>query len=72
MPPLAIVADAPARPADEGVLTDPALVFLAELVERFGPRVQQLLKARGMRQSPARTAAVSGRKSGVSPASILA
>lgn len=51
MPPLAIVADAPARPADEGVLTDPALVFLAELVERFGPRVQQLLKARGMRQA---------------------
>jgi len=48
---LAIVADAPARPADEGVLTDPALVFLAELVERFGTRVQQLLKARDMRQA---------------------
>jgi malate synthase len=48
---LVIVADAPARPADEGILTDAALTFLGELVERFGTRVQQLLKAREMRQA---------------------
>ena len=48
---LVIVADAPARPAGEGILTDAALGFLAELVERFGARVRQLLKAREMRQA---------------------
>jgi malate synthase A len=48
---LVVVASVPARPAGEGVLTDEALAFLAELVERFGARVQQLLKAREMRQA---------------------
>jgi len=48
---LALVADVPARPDGESILTDAALAFLGELVERFGPRVQQLLKAREMRQA---------------------
>ena len=40
----------PSRPADEQVLTDDAMAFLAELAERFAPRVQQLLRAREQRQ----------------------
>jgi malate synthase len=40
----------PSRPADEQVLTDDAMGFLAELAERFAPRVQQLLRAREQRQ----------------------
>ncbi len=39
------------RPADEGILTPAAIEFLAELVARFGPRVEQLLRAREQRQA---------------------
>ena len=39
-----------ARPANEGILTTEALRFLAELAERFGPRVERLLRAREQRQ----------------------
>ena len=39
-----------ARPANEGILTTEALGFLAELAERFAPRVEQLLRAREQRQ----------------------
>jgi malate synthase len=39
-----------ARPAQEGILTVEALGFLAELAERFAPRVEQLLRAREQRQ----------------------
>ncbi|MFM7707390.1 MAG: malate synthase A, partial [Gammaproteobacteria bacterium] len=48
---LTVVPGTPVRPAGEGVLTDDALAFLGDLVERFGPRVQQLLRAREMRQT---------------------
>ena len=41
----------PSRPATEGVLTPEALQFLGELGERFGSRVQQLLRARELRQT---------------------
>lgn len=41
----------PGRPATEGVLTPDALQFLGELCERFRPRVQQLLRARELRQT---------------------
>jgi len=41
----------PARPADEGILTAEAVDFLGELVVRFGPRVEQLLRAREQRQA---------------------
>ncbi len=39
-----------ARPVNEGILTTEALGFLAELAERFGPRVEQVLRAREQRQ----------------------
>jgi malate synthase len=38
-------------PQFDSVLTAPALAFVTELVERFGPRVQQLLAARDQRQA---------------------
>ncbi|MFZ9904056.1 MAG: malate synthase A [Steroidobacteraceae bacterium] len=41
----------PSRPADEGILTPDAVAFLAELVARFGPRVEQLLRSREQRQA---------------------
>ncbi len=41
----------PSRPADEGILSPDAVAFLAELVARFGPRVEQLLRAREQRQA---------------------
>ena len=41
----------PARPDGEGVLTPESLEFLGELVERFAPRVEQLLRAREQRQA---------------------
>lgn len=45
-----IAAGTRARPQGEGILTAEALSFLAELGERFAPRVEQLLKAREQRQ----------------------
>jgi len=41
----------PPRPDGEGVLTPESLGFLGELVERFAPRVEQLLRAREQRQA---------------------
>ena len=43
---LELAAGVAERPADEGILTPAAIEFLAELVARFGPRVEQLLRAR--------------------------
>ena len=47
---LRTVPGLPPRPAAEGILTEASLAFLGELVERFGPRVRELLRAREMRQ----------------------
>jgi len=41
----------PARPANEDILTPDSLAFIAELVERYGARVDQLLRAREQRQA---------------------
>ena len=41
----------PTRPDGEGVLTPESLEFLGELVERFAPRVEQILRAREQRQA---------------------
>lgn len=49
MPSIEIVAQSPA-PHQSSVLTPQALEFLGELVDRFGPRVDALLKAREARQ----------------------
>jgi len=46
-----ISAESPHDPQFDSVLTEPALAFVAELAERFGPRVQQLLAARAQRQA---------------------
>jgi malate synthase len=46
-----VSAGSPDDPQLQSVLTGPALAFVAELVERFGPRVQQLLAAREQRQA---------------------
>ena len=48
---LEFVPGSPARPDGEGILTPEALEFLGELVERFAPRVEQLLRAREQRQA---------------------
>jgi malate synthase len=39
------------RPEGEAILTDASLVFLGELVDRFGPRVGELLRVREARQA---------------------
>jgi malate synthase len=41
----------PARPDGEDILTSDSLDFLGELVARFAPRVEQLLRAREQRQA---------------------
>jgi malate synthase len=46
-----VSAGSPVDPQFDSVLTGPALAFVTELVERFGPRVQQLLVAREQRQA---------------------
>jgi malate synthase len=46
-----VTSTSPRDPQLDSVLTAPALAFVAELVERFGPRVQQLLAAREQRQA---------------------
>ena len=48
---MSIAPGAAPRPADEGILTPEALAFLGELVERFAPRVEELLRAREARQA---------------------
>jgi malate synthase len=50
MPTLSVAPGVPPRPPEEGILTPSALAFLAELVDRFGPRVDALLRAREARQ----------------------
>ncbi len=39
------------RPESEAILTDGSMAFLGELVERFGPRVAELLRVREARQA---------------------
>lgn len=51
VPGLEYLPGLPTRPADEGILTAEAVAFLGELVVRFGPRVEQLLRAREQRQA---------------------
>ena len=47
---ISIATSAHLRAEHESVLTPPALTFLAELGDRFAPRVEQLLRAREQRQ----------------------
>jgi malate synthase len=46
-----VSSGSPSDPQFDSVLTAPALAFVTELVERFGPRVHQLLAARDQRQA---------------------
>lgn len=48
---LSIAPGVAPRPADEEILTPEALAFVGELVERFSPRVEALLRAREQRQA---------------------
>ncbi|HEY4214901.1 MAG TPA: malate synthase A [Steroidobacteraceae bacterium] len=46
----ALTIGAPVRPEHQPILSTEAMAFVSDLVERFGPRVSQLLQAREERQ----------------------
>ena len=56
-----LAISAPVRAEHQPILSSEALEFVSALVERFGPRVSQLLQAREERQRRLQCAADSGR-----------
>ena len=48
---LSFARNTPPRPESEAILTEGSLAFLGELVERFAPRVRELLRVREARQA---------------------